>query len=95
MQKHASPLYLTTFEKVGFPLLFQSNQSGTNNKMAYYPKNSASPNSWVLCLYKEKRSAFGKQRLQRLQKQKRSQGCFNLKVFLRIYRSFLPQNTCL
>ena len=32
---------------------------------------------------------------QALQKQKRSLGCFNLKVFLRIYRSFLPQNTCL
>ena len=28
MQKHPSPLYLTTFEKVEFPLLFQSSQSG-------------------------------------------------------------------
>ena len=37
-------------------------------KPANYPQNSASPNSGVLCLCKEKRSFFDKPRLQRLPK---------------------------
>ena len=43
MQKHPSPLYLTTFEKVGFALLYQSGKSSTNKKPANYPKTRRKP----------------------------------------------------
>ena len=47
---------------------YQRRKNIPRRKPANYPQNSASPNSGVLCLCKEKRSVFGKPRLQRLPK---------------------------